>query len=195
MTDARQWLRDKLATYEQLYGNVPSEALTINKARTFIDQNANCFQRTNLEGHITGSAWIVNETFDACLLMHHRKLGLWLQPGGHADGDWNVFRVALKEAQEETGILDLSVLSEEIFDLDIHSFPARESEPEHLHFDVRFLFQSISNAPSLSSNNESFSLAWVSIEEVLKNSLYENVRKMANKTKILISLGGNDENH
>ncbi|MFN7663113.1 MAG: NUDIX hydrolase [Alphaproteobacteria bacterium] len=172
----------KLCFYASHYENGSSEQIKSNKISTFIDQNKNCFERSNLYGHITGSGWIVNETFDSCLLIHHRKLGLWLQPGGHADGESNVFKVALKEAQEETGILDFKAFSEDIFDVDIHSIPARRQEPPHLHFDIRFLFQASSAFPLPQNNAECAALAWVPLDEVMKNPLYSSVQKMALKT-------------
>src|SRR3954465_2087342 len=83
-------------------------------------QHADAFQRTHLPGHITGSSFIVSDDFKYTLLVHHAKLNRWLQPGGHADGDTNVEGVALREANEETGLKNISLLLPTIFDLDIH---------------------------------------------------------------------------
>ena len=77
---------------------------------------------------------------DRVLLAHHRKLGRWLQPGGHSDGDPDTLAVALREAREESG-LDVQALDDAIFDLDLHRIPARDREPAHLHFDVRSPFR------------------------------------------------------
>src|SRR4051812_42515904 len=88
-------------------------------------QNTDAYQRTHLPGHITGSAWIVNSDSTKVLLVEHAKLHKWLQPGGHADGDENVLRVALKEVDEETGLTNLSY-DGQLFDIDIHSIPARK---------------------------------------------------------------------
>jgi 8-oxo-dGTP pyrophosphatase MutT (NUDIX family) len=189
MIDNRQWLHEKLGIYGDRYRNNAAEVLEVNKIRSFIEQNDNCFERSNLYGHITGSAWITNETFDSFLLMHHRKLGLWLQPGGHADGESNILKVALQEAREESGIQDFKIISDDIFDVDIHTFPARGKEPEHFHFDIRFLFQTSSATPLPSpENEESLALAWVSLEDIFQNPLYENVRQMAEKSKELPAL-------
>src|SRR5882672_1965365 len=84
----------------------------------------NSFQRTHLPGHITGSAWVVNPEKTKTLLVHHAKLNKWVQPGGHADGDENILNVALREAEEETGLKDMKP-AEGIFDLDIHLIPER----------------------------------------------------------------------
>ena len=98
-------------------------------------------------------------TGDRVLLAHHRKLGRWLQPGGHSDGDPDTLAVALREAREESG-LDVRALDDAIFDIDVHRIPARGREPAHLHFDVRFLVQAEHDRFRVS--DESHALAWVS---------------------------------
>ena len=95
--------------------------------------------RSCLAGHLTGSAAVVDPSTRDVLLLFHAKVQRWLQPGGHADGDGHLARVALREAEEETGIEGLRVLMPAI-DLDVHVFHnARETEPDHLHLDVRHL--------------------------------------------------------
>ena len=92
------------------------------------------------------------------LLAHHRKLGRWLQPGGHSDGDPDTLAVALREAREESG-LEVRALDNAIFDIDVHGIPACGCEPAHLHFDVRFLVQAAHDRFRVS--DESHALAWV----------------------------------
>src|ERR1043166_7436421 len=99
-----------------------------------------CFQRPHLPGHITGSSWIVNKDRTKTLLVHHAKLNKWVQPGGHADGEENILNVALREAEEETGLKKLNP-NQNIFDVDIHLIPARKDFPEHFHYDIRFLVE------------------------------------------------------
>ena len=123
------------------------------------------FYRDHLPGHITGSAWIVNEDLSKVLLVLHAKLGRWLQPGGHADGDENVLNVALREAKEETGLRNIQILSPVIFDIDIHPIPARKDFPEHLHYDVRFLLQA-SERDLLAISDESTDLKWFPVDEL-----------------------------
>ena len=93
--------------------------------------------RSCLTGHLTASA-LVTDSRQRVLLLHHRKLSKWLQPGGHCDGDANLPGVALREAIEESGIEGLEVVPS-IIDLDIHRIPARGDVPEHLHLDTRYL--------------------------------------------------------
>jgi len=184
MEDNRTWLKNKIKRYAETYEDDSLELKTANKIKTFIDQNKDCFLRSNTYGHITGSSWIVNESFDSFLLHYHRKLRKWLQLGGHADGESNILKVSLDEAREESGLLDFKVLSEDIFDVDAHLIPKRKGEPEHFHFDVRFLLQASSSAPLSCSVRESIGLAWVSISDVLEKSDYDNVRKMAIKSEM-----------
>jgi len=128
-------------------------------------KHPDAFQRTHLPGHITGSAWISNETGTEVLLTHHAKLDKWLQPGGHADGDENVIRVASREAEEETGVTELVLASDHIFDLDIHVIPSRGNMPEHFHYDLRYLFRASRNLP-LIVTAESHALSWVKLEDI-----------------------------
>lgn len=121
--------------------------------------------RTHLPGHITGSAFIVNPGFTHTLLVHHAKLNRWLQPGGHADGDTHVAGVALREANEETGVMRLDPIGEGIYDLDIHPIPQRKDFPMHDHYDVRYLFQASMDDPVVVSE-ESHDVRWVPLAEL-----------------------------
>lgn len=147
---------------------------------SFIAAHPDCFERSLQKGHITGSAWIVNSSRDKALLMHHFKLDKWLQPGGHADGDPDIVRVATREAMEETG-LSVRLLDEHIFDIDIHTIPVRKNEAEHLHYDVRFLFEADDEEP-LKINSESKALAWLPKPEIQKlTGGNESIMRMAEK--------------
>jgi 8-oxo-dGTP pyrophosphatase MutT (NUDIX family) len=95
------------------------ESEVVTQFEAFLHTHADAFVRSNLIGHFTGSAWLVSADGTKVLLMHHRKLGRWLQPGGHADGDTDLARVALREAEEETGLTDLRI-DDGIFDIDRH---------------------------------------------------------------------------
>lgn len=160
----------------------PEEQTMWQDTLRFVEENPDCFERWLSIGHVTGSAWIINETQTSVLLMHHRKLDKWFQPGGHADGDSDILRVALKEAQEETGLETVHCLSQSIFDVDVHLIPANAKEAAHFHYDIRFLFQADSQQP-LRINSESKELVWVPLSDVERynnsNSLMRMVRKMA----------------
>jgi 8-oxo-dGTP pyrophosphatase MutT (NUDIX family) len=147
----------------------------------FVRAHDDCFERTLLEGHVTGSAWIVNPARTRCLLTHHRKLDRWLQLGGHADGQTDALEVAMREAREESGLTSLRPVSEAIFDCDVHPIPGRKTEPEHFHYDVRFLLEA-DDAEPLVISEESNELAWVSLEDVRTLESDESVMRMVAKT-------------
>ena len=147
----------------------------------FVAAHADAFERALAIGHITASAWIVDASHTRALLMHHRKLGKWLQPGGHADGDFDVRRTALREAREESGLRSLRLAQNRIYDLDVHAIPARPGEPAHDHYDVRFAFEADPAEP-LVVNEESKELAWVALDALASYGADESVLRLARKT-------------
>ena len=141
-------------------------------------RSPDCARREHFEpGHLTGSAWVVNRAGDKVLLLHHAKLNRWLQPGGHADGEFNLAAVALREVEEESGLSSLVLLYPGIFDVDIHEIPARANEPAHLHFDVRFVIQADESEPLVLSE-ESNALAWVELSKLPTFTKEESVLRM-----------------
>ncbi|MBV6442097.1 MAG: hypothetical protein EPGJADBJ_03796 [Saprospiraceae bacterium] len=140
------------------------------------------WQRSNLAGHLTGSAWVLNPRRDKALLIHHRALDKWFQPGGHADAtDASLAATARREALEECGLGELTLLSEAIFDLDIHVIPAKRDIPEHLHYDVRFAFAAASEMLN-GDLSEIRDLQWVPLRELAAaEGVQQSVRRMAVK--------------
>lgn len=125
----------------------------------FIDAHPDAAHRSCVPGHLTGSAVIVDATGTRALMMLHAKVGLWLQMGGHADGDTNLAHVALREASEESGIDGLELYGPAI-DVDAHQISGRRNEPAHDHLDLRFLVIAPPGAVEV-RNDESHELAWV----------------------------------
>jgi 8-oxo-dGTP pyrophosphatase MutT (NUDIX family) len=109
-------------------------------------------------------------------LTHHRKLGRWLQLGGHCDGDANLARAALREAIEESGIEDLRVDPTPI-DVDVHAIPERGAEPRHLHLDTRFLVVAPAGALE-SAGAESLALRWFDPAELEDVPTDDSVRRL-----------------
>jgi ADP-ribose pyrophosphatase YjhB (NUDIX family) len=141
---------------------------------------ADVYGRDPAAGHFTGSAFVVSADGARTLLTHHRKLDRWLQPGGHADGDRDLRRVALREAQEETGVAGLTV-DADIFDLDRHWIPARGDEPGHWHHDVRFVVRAGADE-TFAVSAESRALAWWPIADVADSQEFDpSLRRMARR--------------
>lgn len=168
-------LIDLVDEYRRRYPNEPHAA----RLRRFALDQPRCFERDCFDdGHVTGSAWVVDARGERTLLLRHRKLGKWLQPGGHSDGDPDTLNVARREAWEETG-LDARPLSAAALDIDIHRIPAMGAAPAHLHYDVRFAFEARSRR--FRANAESCALAWVALNDLAAFTQEESILRMARK--------------
>jgi len=145
------------------------------RVRSLVTSRPDCFERSCLPGHLTGSAWVLSPDRRSFLLTHHRKLGRWLQLGGHADGESDLAAVALREAREESGLERFAFLGEpgaampqpidhdvhampQPIDLDVHAIPASPGEPAHEHHDLRFALVALGGEARASS--ESHALRW-----------------------------------
>lgn len=120
--------------------------------------------RTDFPGHLTGTALVLSNDRTKILLNHHKKLKKWIFLGGHADGNPNIYEVALREAQEESGMLEIYPITTHPIDLDIHTVPKNGKEPGHLHYDMRYLFYS--QQETISVSEESIDLQWVDFSKV-----------------------------
>ena len=153
----------------------------------FVETYPDCFERSLRVGHVTASGWVVSPDRSQVLLMHHRKLDRWFQPGGHCDGDSDVLRVAMKEAEEETGAI-VRPVARSIFDVDVHSIPARPGEPTHFHYDIRFLLEADPLA-EIARNAEAKEVRWVPMEEVPLYNPSESILRMQRKTLPVSGIG------
>lgn len=166
-----------LADYHRRH---PGEADVVALFSALLADPGAIYERRRLAGHFTGSAWLVDRAGQRVLLTHHRKLGRWLQLGGHADGDPDLAAVALKEAEEESGLTDLAV-EPAIFDLDRHAIPARGEVPEHWHYDVRFVVRA-TGSEEFAVGEESLDLAWRAVGEIAADpAADDSLRRMAGK--------------
>lgn len=172
-------LHHALRAYAQRW---PSEAAVVELFGGLLDERgeADPFMRDRLAGHFTASSWLVDRPGRRVLLTHHRKLDRWLQLGGHADGDRDLARVALREAEEESGLTGLSVEAA-IFDLDRHWIPERGDVPGHWHYDVRYVVRCSGNEDYVVSE-ESHDLAWRDIAAIADEAGTDaSMRRMAGK--------------
>ena len=178
--------RDPLRLLLERYVSAwPAEQELRDRFLAFVDGHEDCLLRSCAPGHVTASAWILSPDRTAALLTHHKKLGKWLQLGGHVDGEASVERACLREAQEESGMqrFDWAVWGDRgltPLDLDVHTIPARPGEPQHLHWDVRFLL-SAEAGQALSISEESNRLEWAPVERLHEFTDEESVLRLQRK--------------
>jgi 8-oxo-dGTP pyrophosphatase MutT (NUDIX family) len=175
-----QELENALLFYAEKH---PEQRETAARMLHFLHTHADAFKRSCQPGHFTGSAWLINPAGDKVLLTLHRKLQRWLQTGGHADGEPDTLRVALREAEEESGIRGIKPVSPEIFDIDIHLIPENttKGEPAHYHYDVRYLLRTPHENVVIS--DESDALRWCSKEDFTfrRDELDTSIHRMAER--------------
>lgn len=160
------------------------EAAYVRRAIEYIEKTPDCFERGHMPVHVTGSAWVVNLHYSCVLLVHHGKLHEWYQPGGHADGDPDLLRVAMREAAEESGIdgVHIRLVSPEVFDVDMHMIPALPTAPAHGHIDIRFLLE-IHDVHDVPGSHESHAVKWVGLHRVLSYNNNRSTYRMVEKTR------------
>jgi 8-oxo-dGTP pyrophosphatase MutT (NUDIX family) len=181
--------RDDDDLIADLAAHVPydkAEATHIRQTLEFLESDPNPFDRANMAGHVTGSAWLVSPDLQYVLLTHHAILDLWLQFGGHADGNPDILDVAIREAEEESGITGITPLQHHIFDVDVHPIPAnpRRREGAHIHYDIRYILRAPHMGFAISP--ESKALKWISIHEIFRWPLYPSMHRMATKWQRLL---------
>ncbi len=173
----RQALLDLLQAYAERVDDGDGAATLF---ADFIRAHDDCAHRHLQIGHLTGSAWLVSADGERVLLTHHRKLNRWLQLGGHADGDLDLAGVALREAEEESGLVDL-IVAPDVFDLDRHWIPERGNEPGHWHYDIRFVVHA-RGREEFAISEESLALAWRRIVDIADDATAdESLRRMAKR--------------
>ena len=136
----------------------------------YIDTFKDVLTRENKMCHFTASSWIVNKERTKVLMIYHNIYQSWAWTGGHSDGDENLLHVALKEAQEETGLQNLKVLKQDIYSLEIVTVDCHIKRgkfvPSHLHLDCCYLFEADENEPLRIKEDENSGVKWIDINKV-----------------------------
>lgn len=184
--------QDLLQLLKQHQTRFMDEAAYLVRAIAYVAQHEDCFYRELQPMHVTGSMWVVNPTREYVLMLHHKKLDRWFQPGGHADGQSDILQAALRETHEETGLdpTHIKLLGNAIFDIDIHAIPAMHGEPSHEHIDIRFLAEIDERLP-IPGSDESHEVLWVHFYDVSHFNHNRSTHRMVEKTRQLRNLANN----
>ena len=175
----------------QLLGYAPgdeNEVRFVARMRELCGAESAC-ERSHFEpGHFTASAFVLSPDRRDLVLIHHKKLGIWVQPGGHVEpSDADLISAARREVLEEVGLAELELLQRGgslLFDVDIHEIPARKQEPAHEHFDVRFAF--VAKTRELVPSEEVLDLRWVPLDAVQSIATDDSVLRAVRKLRELL---------
>ncbi len=177
-----------LSFLDQLAAQRPSddlERISLERIREFVSRSPAAFSRKNAEGHVTASAVVARPEDSAFLLVWHRKLARWLQPGGHLEeSDPSVFAAAVREAREETGLERFtSPLGERLFDVDVHLIPAHGPDPAHFHFDARYLLLAMPPEPAPRDGE----VRWLTLPRAMEAGVDESLARALRKAAQVIA--------
>ena len=182
--------------FEEYIEYYPEEKENLSKLELLLEHNKdnvdNLFNRKNFEGHITASGYIYCLSTNRLLLLEHKALNKFLQPGGHVESvDDEIIDSAKREILEETGISDIDNIGltdnyNVPFDINSHIIPKndKKEEDEHYHHDFRYLFVIDKEEDVKLDFNESTGFKWVDIEDLLNDDKYgltiKKIKKMIN---------------
>ena len=170
------------ALIDQYAERYPEEDDTVAVLQQFLSGD-DSLDRPRRIGHLTGSAWLVNRSRDRVFLVHHRKLDLWVQPGGHIEAGETVLEASRRELIEESGIRDVKLLDDNIYDMDIHLFPARGDKEAHYHYDIRFIFEADCSG-KFEISSESNDGRWIPLNCAEDYNNSESILRMVRKLDI-----------
>ena len=168
---------EMMKLYEQIKKYTPANGQEQNDKEqmlAFMQANDNCLTRENTVAHFTTSIWTVNKERTKTLMVYHNIYNSWSWIGGHADGVENLAEVALRELQEETGVKNARLVSDEIFSIETLTVDGHIKKgkyvPCHLHFNVTYLAEADEEEVLVVKEDENQAVKWFSFEEALKAS-------------------------
>jgi len=138
----------------------------------YMDTFDDLLTRENEFAHFTASAWLVNKDRTKVLMAYHNLYNSWAWVGGHADGDPDLLRVAIKEAKEETGLSDVKPVSEEIYSIEILAVDAHEKKGQHVathvHLNITYLLEADENELTSIKVDENSAIDWFELEKAVE---------------------------
>lgn len=166
-----------LKLFKQIEAYIPCCSQEEQDKRMILDavrQDKQILLRESRMAHMTASAWVVNEDWSKVLMCYHRLYHSWSWLGGHADGEWDLLKTALKEVREESGIFQVKPVSQEIFSLEVLTAEGHEKRGEyissHLHLNVTFLLEADESELPQVKEDENSDVAWFALDDALKVS-------------------------
>lgn len=157
-----------------------------NDFYNFVLNNTDCFNKELKVGHITGSAIIIDKNNNRILIHKHKKLNKWVIFGGHADSEFDAIQIAKREGLEESGLKEITLLSENIFTIFIYDFPQTENFPAHKHYDLGFMFQADSKKEINAMKGESSFIKWIDIEDLEKFNNELSIKYLSSRLNNLL---------
>ncbi len=147
------------------------------------------FTRENEVAHFTASSWLLNREHTKVLMIYHNIYHSWSWTGGHADGEEDLLAVAIKEAQEETGVKEIQTVDDTIFSIETLTVDGHEKRgryvPSHLHLNVTYLLEADEAEVLRIKPDENSGVKWFSLEEALEACsepwMVERIYKKLNK--------------
>jgi 8-oxo-dGTP pyrophosphatase MutT (NUDIX family) len=178
-------LREQLAHHQAADA---AEARFVARMLELTHADGACSRSHVSPGHFTASAFVLSPDRGELILIHHKKLGIWVQPGGHVDAtDADLEFAARREVAEEVGLHELEPLTARgvLFDVDIHAIPARKDEPAHEHFDVRFAF--VAATRSFARSEEVADVRWLPLDDIASITTDRSVLRAVDKLRALLA--------
>ena len=166
-----------MSLFEQLQAYEPYNEQEANDKKVMLrllsdDSQADVFTRENEVAHFTASSWLVNKGHDKVLMIYHNLYDSWAWTGGHADGERDLLSVAIKEAQEETGVQNIVPVGEEIYSIEILTVDGHVKRgkyvPCHLHLNVTYLLEADEAEVLRVKPDENSGVKWFPLEEALE---------------------------
>lgn len=168
---------EMMKLFEQIKNYIPANEQEQNDKEqmlAFMQANDNCLTRENTVAHFTTSIWTVNKERTKTLMVYHNIYNSWSWIGGHADGVENLAEVALRELQEETGVKNARLVSDEIFSIETLTVDGHIKKgayvPCHLHFNVTYLAEADEAEALVVKEDENQAVKWFTFKEALEAS-------------------------
>lgn len=163
----------------------------------YLENYEDIFYRTNLIAHMTASAWVLNKNKNKLLMAYHNLYDSWAWLGGHADGECDLLKVAIKEVQEESGVKTVEPITTDIYSLEILSVDGHFKNgyyvPTHVHLNLTYLLQADEKEIIVSKEDENSAVGWFTIDDAVKVSnekwFKENIYSKLNEKLKYLKIG------